>query len=130
MVNGLNFDSREVVDRNCEGCTMGKQHRQLFPKKARSITIRLLELIHRDVCGQMGIPPVGGSRCFVTVIDDFFRYTTVYMIKQKSEVLAKFREIVNLVEKRFGLKVKRLSLENQTVQRLLSDSRIYESNSS
>ena len=130
MVNGLNFDSKEVVDRNCEGCTMSKQHRQLFPKKARSITTGLLELIHSDVCGQMGVPPVGGSRCFVTVIDDFVRYTTVYTIKQKSEVLAKFREIVDLVEKRFELKVKRLSLENQTVQRLRSNNRIHESNSS
>ena len=40
---------------------------------------------------------------------------------QKSEILAKFREFVNLIEKRSGLKTKRLSLENQTVKGLRSE---------
>ena len=121
MVNGLNIDTKEVVDRNCEGCAMGKQNRQPFPKKARSTTTGLLELIHSDVCGPMDLPSVGGSRYFVTFIDDYSRYTTVYMMKQKSEVLAKFTEFVNLVENQTGLKVKRLNIENQTVKRLRSD---------
>ena len=58
MVNGLNFDSKEAVDQNCEGCAMGKQHRQPFLKKAKSITTGLLELIHSDVCGPMDVPSV------------------------------------------------------------------------
>ena len=81
IVTGLNFDSMEAVDRNFEGCAMDKQHRQPFPKKAKSITTGLLELIHNDVCGPMDVPSVGGSKYFVTVIDDFLRYTTVYTIK-------------------------------------------------
>ena len=121
MVYGLNFDSKEAVDRKFEGCAMGKQHRQPFPKKAQSIITGLLELIHSNVCGPIDVPSVVGSRNFVTVIDNFSRYTTVCMIKQKSEVLAKFREFVNLVENRTGLKVQRLSLENQAVKRLRSD---------
>ena len=55
------------------------------------------------------VTSVGGSRYFVTFIDDYSRYTTVYMMKHKSEVLAKFTEFVNLVENRTGLKVKRLN---------------------
>ena len=77
MVNGLNFDSKEASDQNCEGCAMGKQHSQPFPKKAKSIKTGLLDLIHSDVCGPMDVPSVGGSRSFVTVIDNFSRYTTV-----------------------------------------------------
>ena len=57
----------------------------------------------------------------MTFIDDFSRYTTVYMMKQKSEVLEKFRRFVNLVENRTGLKVERLHVENETVKRLRSD---------
>ena len=116
MVNGLNFNSNEAVDQNCEGCTMEKQHRQTLPKKAKSITTGLLELIHSDACGAMDVTLVGSSRYFITIIDDFLRYTTVFMIKQKSEVLAKYREFVKLVENPTGLKVKQLSLENQTVK--------------
>ena len=59
----------------------------------------------------MDVPSMGGSRYFVTVIDNFSRYTTIYMIKQKSEVFPKFREFVNFVENWTGLQVKRLSLE-------------------
>ena len=65
------------------------------------------------------MPSVGGSRYFVTLIDDFSRYTTVYMMKQKSEVLEKFRRFVNLVENRTGLKVERLHVENETVKQKL-----------
>lgn len=54
------------------------------------------------------------------VQDTFLRYTTIYMIKQKSEVLAKFRKFSNPVENRNGLKIKRLSLENQSVKHLRS----------
>ena len=121
MVDGLNIDTKEAVDRNCEGCAMGKQHRQPFPTKSQSTATKLLELIHSDVCGPMDVPSVGGSRYFVTFIDDFSRYTTVYMMKQKSEVLEKFRRFVNLVENRTGLKVERLHVENETVKRLRSD---------
>lgn len=121
MVNGLNIDTKEAVDRICEGCAMGKQHRKSFPKKSQSTTTRLLELIHSDVCGPMDVPSVGGSRYFVTFIDDFSRYTTVYMMKQKSEVLEKFGQFVNLVENRTGLKVERLHVENETIKRLRSD---------
>ena len=91
MVNGLNFDSKKAVDQNCEGCAIGKQHRQPFPKKVKSTTTGLLKLNHSDVCGPMNVPSVGGSRYFVTVIDSFSRYATVYVIKQKSDVFPKFR---------------------------------------
>ena len=121
LVNGMVFDAKENIDRNCDGCAMGKQHRQPFPKTSKSSTSKLLELIHSDVCGPMDVPSVGGSRYFVTFIGDYSRYTTVYMMKQKSEVLDKFKEFVNLVENRTGLKVQRLNIEYQTVKRLRSN---------
>ena len=73
----------------------------LFPRKQR---VSQLELIHSDVSGPMDVPSVGESRYFVTVIDDFSRYNTVYMIKQKYEVLTKFREFVNLVKAELDLR--------------------------
>eukprot|EP00794_Sanderia_malayensis_P008304 gene8304-biopygen6716 len=93
MVNGLNFDIKEATDRSFEGCAMGRQHRQPFPKNAKSSTSKILELIHSDVCGPINVPSVGGSRYLLTFIDDLSRYTTVYIIKQKSEVLERFKEL-------------------------------------
>lgn len=112
MVNGMSVDSNQDFDRNCEGCIMGKHHRQPFPKKAESSTTHMLELIHSDVCGPMNINSVGGSKYFITFTDDFTRFVTVYMMKRKSEALEKFKEYVNLVEKQTGHKVKRLRCDN------------------
>ena len=46
----------------------------------------------------MSVESIGGSRYFVSFIDDFSRYTTVYMIKNKSEVLSKFKDSVSFME--------------------------------
>ena len=60
----------------------------------------------------MSIDSVGGSRYFVTFIDDYLKYTTVYIIKHKSEVLQEFREYVDMVENFTGLRVKRVRSDN------------------
>ena len=98
MVGGMKISSTEEVDRySCEGCAMGKQHCQPFPKKSQHKSSKPWELIHSDMCGPMSVPSVGGSRFFVTYIDDFSRYTYVYIIKHMSEVLEKFQEFVKHV---------------------------------
>ena len=49
---------------------------------------------------------------FVTFIDDYSKYTTVYIIKHKSEVLQKFKEYVDMAENFTGLHVKRVRSDN------------------
>eukprot|EP00112_Aurelia_sp_Birch-Aquarium-sp1_P026532 Seg946.1 transcript_id=Seg946.1/GoldUCD/mRNA.D3Y31 product="Retrovirus-related Pol polyprotein from transposon TNT 1-94" protein_id=Seg946.1/GoldUCD/D3Y31 len=114
MMDGLILNSKDQVDRNCEGCAMGKQHRQPFPKKSQSRSSQPLELIYSDVCGPMSVNSVGGSRYFVTFIDDYSRFTTVYSMKNKSEVLEKFKEFVSLVENLFEKRVKSLRSDNES----------------
>lgn len=115
MVDGMKIELAGGVDRkNCEGCAMGKQHRQPFPKKSEHKACKPLELIHSDVCGPISIPSVGGSRYFVTFIDDNSRYTYVYMIKHKSEVLDRFTEFVEQTENLTGYRVKSLRSDNGT----------------
>ena len=124
MVDGLHMDPTHIDDecrKNCEGCAMGKQHRLPFSTKTATSSTKLLELIHSDVCGPMNIPSIGGSRYFVTFIDDFSRYVTVYMMEKKSEVFYRFKDYITLIENRTGTKVKQVNFENQTVKRFRSD---------
>ena len=120
MVNVMD-DIKKNINRNCEGCAIGKQHRVLFRKKLKNTSIRLLELIHRDFCTPIDLILVGGSKYFVNFVDDFLRYVMVYMMKQKSKVLNKFREFVNMGVNCTGLKVERLRSDNsrKTSQRRL-----------
>ena len=46
-----------------------------------------LELVHRDVWGPSQVSYLGGSRYYVTFINDATRKTWVYCIRQKSDVL-------------------------------------------
>ncbi|UYV74740.1 hypothetical protein LAZ67_12000761 [Cordylochernes scorpioides] len=71
-----------------------------------------LELIHSDVVGPINPRSKGGSNYFVTFIDDFSHYTAVYFMKNKNEVLEKFKEYKNFVENFHERRIKTLRSDN------------------
>lgn len=97
----------------CITCLEGKQTRKPFPHDG-SRASSLLELIHSDVCGPMQNVSVGGSRYFVTFIDDYSRKVYVYFMENKAEVLEKFKEYKNRVENELNAKIKCLRSDNGT----------------
>eukprot|EP00253_Pinus_taeda_P005116 PITA_05116 len=104
MVRGLPLIQKP--DSLCEGCILGKQHKESFPA-GKSIRAKApLEIVHSDVCGSMQVPSLGGNRYVLTFIDDYTRKTWVYMLKEKSEVFEKFRHFKTLVEKQCGHYIK------------------------
>ena len=107
MVLGMTCKDNEF--NKCEPCILGKMKRASIPKKSDSHSTQPLELIHSDVCGPLEIPSHGGSRYFVTFTDDFSRYSTIYFMKHKSEVLIKFREYMNMMENKTGQKIQRVN---------------------
>eukprot|EP00253_Pinus_taeda_P031014 PITA_31014 len=118
---GLNLLSRkgmviglpliEKPDSLCEGCILGKQHRESFPT-GKSIRAKVpLEIVHLDLCGPMQAPSLVGSQYFLTFIDEFTRKTWVYFLKNKSEVFEKFQNFKSLVENQSGLRIKVLRTE-------------------
>ena len=67
----------------------------------------MLELIHFDLCEFEGIFTCGGNRYIITFIDNFSKYTTVYLLKNKSDTFEKFQDFLKEVENQFGRKIKR-----------------------
>ena len=51
-----------------------------------------LEMVHTDVWGPSPVSSLGGSRFYVTFIDDFSRKVWVYFWKHKSDVFATFKK--------------------------------------
>ena len=119
MVKGLDMTFNKKIN-DCEGCIMGKHMRTSFPKKSINVSTNVLELIHSDVVGPFNVDSLGGSRYFVTFIDDFSRYHTVYMMKHKSEVFEKFKQFVSMSENLFRNRVKKILFGN-CVKKLRSD---------
>ena len=96
----------------CEDCieskfTVQPFHKCMFPIKATKVN----ELIHSDVVGPIA-ESIGGKRYFVLFIDDFSRYTQVYFLSKKSEVLSVFKHYKSFVEKHTGKSILRFRSDN------------------
>ena len=113
LVKGLSFNQNEIFDQKCQGCAYGKQHHLPFPKKSDHECKQSLEHIHTNVCGQIPINSEEASRYFVTFTDDYTHYTYVYMMKNKSEVIDKLREYVEMAKKFTRQRVKRIRSDNE-----------------
>lgn len=70
-----------------EGCIIVKASRCQIPTTwTTERASELLERIHSDVCGPFEVPSLGRSRYFVSFIDKYFNWVTMYLLEQKSEV--------------------------------------------
>ena len=67
----------------------------------------MLELIHSDLCSFEGILTRGGNRYIITFINNFSKYTTVYLLK-KNDAFENFQNFLKQVENQFDRKIKRI----------------------
>jgi transposase InsO family protein len=86
----------------CESCIAAKMTRKPLPQQSESRSEEVLELIHTDVCGPMQTSTPRGNRYFMTLIDDYSKCSVLYLLKNKSEVTAKVKEYVKLVQTKFN----------------------------
>lgn len=98
----------------CEGCQLGKMHRQPFPTGNAWRASQKLQLVHTDVCGPMRTPSLDNSRYFILFIDDFSRMTWVYFLKERSEVFRTFQKFKKMVENQSGCQIQTLRSDRGT----------------
>ena len=103
---------RCAVTKVYECCITAKMTRKPFPTESSSILAQILDLIHTDICGPMQAVTPGNKRYFMTMIDDYSRYTKVFLLNQKSEVMAKIKEYVSYVKTQFGKTLKKIRSDN------------------
>jgi len=63
-----------------------------------------MDLIFSDVWGPAPTS-VGKNNYYVSFIDDYSKFTWIYLLHHKSEVFSCFRDFQNLVERQFGRKI-------------------------
>lgn len=87
----------------CIDCCRGKMTK--IRKKSAVRSSGVLDLIHTDISG-----PYSATLCkknyFITFIDDYSRYDYLFLIKEKSESLEKFKIFQTEVEKQLGKVIK------------------------
>lgn len=80
----------------CKHCLVGKATRKPFGKAKRAS--HLLQLIHYDICGPMNVKSRNGVIYFITFIDDFSWYGSVFLLSHRSKALDYFKRFVVEVE--------------------------------
>ena len=95
----------------CQGCALGKQHRDSFPHGWATRALAPLELIHSDLISFS--TPFSSARYVLIFIDDFSRCTWVYILKYKSGVFDSFQIFKTFLEKQSGLLVKCICTDNE-----------------
>ena len=96
----------------CESCILGKRKKVSFLKTGRTPKVEKLELVRTDLWGSSPIASLGGSRYYITFIDDSSRKVWVYFLKNKFDVFETFKKWKAMVETETCLKVKCLRLDN------------------
>ena len=96
----------------CESCILGKQKNVSFLKTGRTPKAEKLELIHIDLWGPSSVAFLGGSRYYITFIDDSSRKVRVYFLKNKFDIFKTFKKWNAMVEIETSLKVKYLRSDN------------------
>jgi transposase InsO family protein len=95
----------------CNACILGKHCKQpLYGSTSRAS--RKLRLIHYDLCGSMPVQYVNGNKYLLTFIDDYTRMCWVYLLKEKSQVFATFKNFHLWITNETQLNIGTLELNN------------------
>ena len=68
----------------------------------------ILELIHIDMCGPLNVRARWVFEYFINLIDDYSRYSFVYLLHRKSDAFKKFKEFRAEAEKQLHKNIKSL----------------------
>ena len=96
---------------DCMSCQIGKQIALPFNNNI-SHALSSFDLIHSNVWGPSHISTSGGSRYFVIFVDDFSRYTWIYLFKNCSELYQIYRDFTKMIETQFSKPIKVFRFDN------------------
>ena len=89
----------------CKNCQIGKMGKTSFKRKNYH-SKEVLEIVHIDLCGPIGIERYIGDKLSILYVDDYSRMMIVMYLKEKYEAFQKFKWYVERVEKEIGNKLK------------------------
>ncbi|XP_060198453.1 uncharacterized protein LOC132627238 [Lycium barbarum] len=104
---------KEKLQDSYEICPLAKQHRLKFPSSTTTTNV-VFELLHLDVWGPYKVPTYDKKHYFVTVVDDFGRYTWACLIQSKSDVIVVLTNFLCMVRNQFANFVKVIRTDNGT----------------
>ena len=87
-----------VLSETCNPCKLCKAKRLPFKDVELPRSSRIGELFHSDIAGPVNTPTLAGEKYYQVVIDHFSHFTTVYLLKNKSEAEKNLMEHIRLLK--------------------------------
>ncbi|KAK1641683.1 hypothetical protein QYE76_059488 [Lolium multiflorum] len=109
-LTGISFEK----DRVCSACVAGKQLKKRHPIKSIVTTSRPLELLHLDLFGPSHYDTLGGSEYGLVIVDDYSRYSWVFLLKSKDETYREFVIFAKKAEQMYESHIKAIRTDNGT----------------
>ncbi|CAL9012537.1 unnamed protein product [Prunus brigantina] len=107
--NLLNFPFKS--NNACDVCAPANHCR--LPFSASSIlSIRPFELIHCDIWGPYKIPSFSGAKSFLTIVDDYSRFTWVFFMQHKSDTQHLLTNFFSFVKTQFAASIANIRFDN------------------
>jgi len=97
----------------CNTCHYAKHKRLPFPSSTSHASNKF-ELLHIDIWGPCSKTSMHGHRYFLTIIDDFSRYTWIHLMHTKAETRKIIIDFTAYIETQFDSKIKILRSDNGT----------------
>jgi hypothetical protein len=107
LIPSFVYDSQH----SCEVCPLAKQTRLSFPISSIQST-KFFELIHCDIWGPQKIETHSGAHYFLTIVDDYTRFTWIFLMKFKSETQGLLKLFITFVHTQFNCQVKNIRSDN------------------
>jgi hypothetical protein len=89
-----------------------KLHRESLPQEGTTRANVPLELVHSDICNPMQLPTHTSFKYFITFIDDYSKYTVVYILRNKSQAFSTFQKYKAIAENKMGRRIQTLRNDN------------------
>ena len=98
----------------CVACAQGKHHRKPHKPKLFNSIDTLLQLLHMDLFGPVGVLSINRSSYCLVITDDYSRFSWVFFLSNKSETAELIKRFVVLMENQTNERVKGIRCDNGT----------------
>jgi len=96
---------------SCEVCPLAKQTRLSFPISSIQ-SAKFFDHIHCDIWGPQKIETHSGAHYLLTIVDDYSRFTWIFLMKFKSETQGLLKSFITFVHTQFNCQVKIIRSDN------------------
>jgi hypothetical protein len=122
--DGITLKPGTAIPDHCVPCIKGKGHALPFGKNKR-IKSAPGELLHIDVWGPISIRSIRHQRYFLTITDDASRFTWLYLLTSRDEVLECYKQVKAFLHTQLDMTVRRVcgdnALEHAPLARYLAE---------